>query len=496
MGSRSAKRRKAREARAALAILDNQPIPSQLNGSGPINTPGRKQYAGAKMGDVTKDFGTTGLKAFRGIINEEYLPQLKGTRLMKVYQMMDDDAVIGTLLDAVKMPLSAAEFSVVAASDEEPDKLAAEFLEQNMDDMNDYTWRQHVNDALTFLTYGYTLHEIIMKKRLGPEGNPPSKFNDGRMGIKILDPRGQDTIYRWGFDDDYNVEEVFQRHYGKEYTLPYWKLLHGTFRGKKRSPEGRSLLRSLYRAWRSKDGLEAVERIGAERDLAGLPIIYLPTGATPDDQAYAEVLGTNIRLDEQVSIVCPAPPAGAEHGWKIELLRSGGAKSYDIRRTIEAYITIILMRFFAQFLKLGMDQVGSQSLVKGAQSFFSLGLLAVQQEILEMWNHKLVPYLFQLNSFPGMTDLPRIDWAPPGKTDISDIVTVLKEMTGANIITPSEDLEDWIRELAGMPERPENIGVGPRERPTPATNFIIKNLRNDSNMLDDVAERFADFATI
>jgi hypothetical protein len=331
-----------------------------------------------------------------------------------------------------------------------------------------------------------------MKKRMGQTGKPPSKFADGKMGIKILDPRGQDTIYRWLYDDDKDLEAVCQRHQGREYTLPMWKLLHGTYGGKKRNPEGRSLLRSIYRAWVTKDGLEAIERIGAERDLAGLPIIYLPTGASAEDRDYAEELGKNIRLDDQLSIVAPAPPVGAEHPWKIELLSAGGRKAYDIRKTIDAYITIILMRFFAQFLKLGMDKVGTQALVSGAQDFFSLGLLAVQQEMLEMWNLKLVPYLFNLNPWPGITGLPEIEWAPPGKSDIKQVIENLERLTKAQIVTPHEGLEDWVLEQAGLPERPEDVGVGERTPPaTDTMDFLLRQMRDmdRADMLDGVSDK-------
>lgn len=420
------------------------------------------------MTEVNKVLGVTGLSIWKGILSEEYLPALRGTKKVKVFREMADDAVIGALLDSIRMPLVAAEFSVTPASDSAADKKAAEFLESCLFDMTRYSWRQHLLDMLDMLTYGWALSEIVLKKRLGDAADPPSKFDDGRLGIDILDPRGQETLDYWNMDEENNVDSMVQRDpvTGEKKEIPDWKMVHVTFRSRKRSPEGNSPLRSLYRSWYMRKNLEVIEAIGVERDMAGLPVMTLPPGATDTDKLEAEAIVRNIRQDEEAGVVLPAPPIGSTEGWKLELL-SGGGKMYNAREIIRDLNKIILMRFFAQFLLIGMEQVGTQALVKGSQDFFSLGLKSIQQELLEMWNQQLVPVLFKFNKFSGMTGQPYLDWADPGKFDIKALADLINSLTGSQIITPGPELEDHIRDIAGLPDRPEGVGEGPRQPITP-----------------------------
>jgi len=417
--------------------------------------------------------GVTGLSIWSGVLGEEYLTSLKGTRKAKVFKEMQDDAVIGTLLDSMWMPLLAAEFETTPAGESQKDKDNAEFLETCMNDMTKYSWRQHVLDVLSMMVWGWSASEMVFKKRMGPEGSPPSQYTDGKIGLHILDPRGQETLYKWNMDEEFKVESMVQQdpNSSQLITIPAWKLLHATFRSRKRSPEGSSPLRSLYRAWYTRKNLEVIEAIGAERDLCGLPVFHLPYGATDADKAAAETLIRNLRLDEEAGLVIPAPPTPEANspGWKFELLGSPGSKQYDVRAIINDLNKIILMRFFAQFLMLGMQQVGTQALVEGSQDFFSLALKSIQHELEECWNQQLVPLLFSMN--PGMlagaSGMPIIEWADPGSKDVAKVVQSAQAMVAAQLLTPDEKLEDYLRAVAGLPDRPEGLGVGPRNQPQP-----------------------------
>jgi 2'-5' RNA ligase/phage gp29-like protein len=379
------------------------------------------------------------------------------------------DAVIATLLDAMTMPLVAAEFGTKPAGDTLQDKINAKFLEECMHDMTDYSWRQHVLDMLSMLSWGWSVSEIVFKRRDGLFGTHPSKHNDGRIGLHILDPRGQETLYKWDMDEDFNVRSMVQKdpNNGELLHIPYWKMVHSTFRSKKRSPEGTSPLRTLYRAWYTRKNLEVIEAIGAERDAAGLPVIYLPYGANDTDKANAENLIRNVRQDEEAGLIIPAPPsvdATDNSKWRFELLSSPGSKQYNIRQIVSDLNKIILMRFFAQFLMLGMDHVGSQALVEGSQDFFSLCLKSIQDELLETWNHQLVPLLFSLNPqmMTGASGYPGIDWTAPGSKDVQKVISAVQGLITAQLVTPESSLEDYFRMMLDLPDRPEGVGEGPR----------------------------------
>ena len=50
------------------------------------------------------ELGTTGLKVSGGIIQEEFIPELKGLKAVKVYrQLRDTDPTVGAIMFAIEM---------------------------------------------------------------------------------------------------------------------------------------------------------------------------------------------------------------------------------------------------------------------------------------------------------------------------------------------------------------------------------------------------------
>ena len=63
---------------------------------------------GAEPKNVSRDtwpeIGTSGLKRSGGLVTEEFLPELRGPRAMRVYrEMRDNSAVVGACLGAIEM---------------------------------------------------------------------------------------------------------------------------------------------------------------------------------------------------------------------------------------------------------------------------------------------------------------------------------------------------------------------------------------------------------
>ncbi len=391
--------------------------------------------------------GIRGLKHIGGRVAEEYLVILKSwNKESRAYLEMRDDDTIGTLLDAIKYMLLAADFEVNPISEEEPDVKAADFLWQNMNTMDRQTWRSYVEDSLDALDFGFALGEIVLEKR-----------SDGKLWLRNVDPRGPETLDKWGFDEFDRATVFWQRDpvHGTIYEIPLEKMVHITFRGRKGNPQGRSLLRSLYRPWRFLRDLEDLEAIGIERDVGGMPVFTLPKGKiTSQDEADIREALKGLRTDETMYMILPAETTLEGFG--------GGTKMWDSNVVIERKRTQIFTRFFAQFLKLGMGPVGTQALVKGSQDFFSVALIGIQQMLLEAWQQQLVPYLFRFNTFSGLTGLPQITWANPGKVDIAAFMEAYVKGQASQLLTPLREDEERARALLDLPDLPEGEGEGPR----------------------------------
>jgi len=169
-----------------------------------------------------EEFGTTGLKTFSGRIFEEFLPELGGTRAIKIYEeMRKNDAVIKTILFAISKLISQVDWPVIPASEDNEDKLRAEFLEQNMQDMS-RTWQQTISEILTFLAFGWAYHEVVYKIRRGDtkDGRFRSKHNDGKWGWRKIPLRGQESLDRWILDPDGGIRGLRQFAIETEHAKP------------------------------------------------------------------------------------------------------------------------------------------------------------------------------------------------------------------------------------------------------------------------------------
>jgi len=402
-------------------------------------------------GNIRTIVGVTGLKHIGGRIREEYLNAIKNwSTEVKLYLEMRDDPIIGALTDAIKLPLQAASFDVEAAPGGSPnDEAAAEWLWETMNNMEGQTWISHVEDALECLDFGFALGEIILDKR-----------DDGRLWLKNIDPRGQESLNRWEYDKDERDKLVAfiqnDPNSGNTFEIPLAKCLHFRYRGRKGNPQGHSILRALYRPYKFARNLEDLEGIGIERDVGGMPYAKLTDeNFEPADLVDLKAALKGLRRDEEVYLIAPPGVDIPAYG--------GGSKIYDVNVVIDRWHKITLMRFFAQFLILGMGTVGTQSLVKGSQDFFTLVLEAVQGYLVETWNLQLVPYIFRFNQWTGISAHPTIKWEKPGKVDLNALVTALNTAKGAGIFTPTDVDEDHLRAIADLPELPEEERGAPRD---------------------------------
>jgi len=415
--------------------------------------------------DTQRSFGVKGLSIWGGFVNEEYLTALSPwSKRVRVYLEMQDDPVIGTLLDAVKLPLLAADFDAVPFSESPGDVRARDFLWDAMNGMHRQTFRTFAEQQLGALDFGFSVDEIILDKR-----------DDGNLWIANLEPRGQETLFRWILSGEHNDIPVAMEQGSfrgalvnpSNTVVPLAKAVHAVFRGRKGNPEGKSLLRSLYRPWRFKVNLENMEGIGIERDMGGMPIFTLPEEplSTADETALKDA-AKNLRQDEEMYLMLPDGVTLTAY--------TGGTRRFNVRTVIQDKNKEILMRMFAQFLALGMTNVGTQALVQGSQDFFTLGLEAVQQQLVDTWNQQLVPYLFRFNTFSGMTPgkLPTIKWNPPGAVDIKGIIEAYDKAAEANAITPVRQDEEFFRSMLDLPDLPDDIGLEPRDQPERIPEFM------------------------
>lgn len=417
---------------------------------------------------VPRELGSTGLKHWSGIVDEEFLTELKGLRGQKIYtEMRYNDPIIGSIAYAVEMLLRQVDWAVQPASQDGPDIEAADFLHSCMFDMED-TWNEMVTAAISFLWHGFSLHEMVYKVRQGPKPDDrlSSKFTDGRIGWRGLPIRSQESLDHWIFDpnDPDHLLGVNQRPPPtyESINIPMDRLLHFRTTGEKGNPEGRSLIRNAYRPWYFKKRIEEIEGIGIERDLAGLPVAYIPpeilsSNASADQLALRsklEELIRNIRRNEREGVLFPLVyDEDGNQSYKLELLSTGGRRQFDTSQIINRYDNRIAMTVLADFVLLGHERVGSFALSRSKTNMFTLSLESLLDTIADVLNRQGVPRLFALNDFANISGLPQFKHTDIETVDLDQLSKLIGAMAGAgSMLFPDPTLENWVRDQAGMPQ--------------------------------------------
>lgn len=438
-----------------------------------IPTPQAMDGNKAKEGKlrVFAEYGQTGLKNWGGRVDEEWLMQLASQeKRIKIYrEMRDNDPVIGAVLYAIDMLIRQATWRVSPAGPQNEYQEAATFVEECMDDMSQ-PWLDIISEVLSFLVYGWSYHEIVYKQRAGEQQEekekPSSKFNDNRIGWRKLPIRSQDTLDQWQIDTSGGIQGLWQipPTSGMRLFVPIEKALLFRTSVHKGSPEGRSLLRNIFRPWMFKKRIEEIEGIGIERDLAGLPVVYAPTrimlsNATADEAAvYAQLkkIVQNVRRDEQEGLIMPGDRD--ENGqllYELKLLSTGGTRQFNVGEVVNRLDQRIAASVLADFILLGQQKVGSFALASSKTELFSMALGTYMGGIAEVMNRYAIPRLFAINGW-AQDKLPRLEHGDVEMPNLAELGAFITQLAAAGApLFPDEDLEAHIREMARLPKRKE-----------------------------------------
>lgn len=419
--------------------------------------------------NLFNETGVTGLRRAAGQVHEEFLTQLAGYRAIQIYrEMRENDPVVGAILFAIDKLIRQVQWRVQPASSSLEDVRGAKFVESCMHDMSQ-SWEDLMSEILSMLTYGFSYHEIVYKKRQGMENRTDgkSKYNDGLIGWRKIPIRAQETRMHWEFDDNGGIRGMVQSAppYYKLTKIPIEKALLFRTTSSKNNPEGRSVLRNAYRPWYFKKRIEEIEAIGVERDLAGFPIMYVDPDIMRDDAPtwkqqifndYKDAI-VNIRRDQQEGMILPSIYDDNNNAmYKLELLSAGGSRSFDTDRIITRYDQRIATTVLADFILLGQSSNGSYALSSDKTNLFSISLRSWMEIIRAVFNKHAIPRLFEANGFQT-TKLPTIEFGDIESPDLGSLGNYIQVLAGAGVpLFPDDGLENHLRGLANLPEKRES----------------------------------------
>lgn len=424
------------------------------------------------------ELGQGGTNTKDGTIrSDEFLPDLKGKRAIRKFrEMRDNDSTIGAIMYATEQVLRDVDYYVEPANDSDEAKKEADFVKSVLEDM-EHSLDDHISEALSHLTFGFSIFEVVYKRRRGPDfraGKKYSKFTDGRIGVRKLASRAQWTIER--FDVDKTTGDVLgvrqEQNYGtKSLFIPANKILHYKTTNTNNDPSGRSILRNAYTSYQYLKNLQNIEAIAVERELHGVPVgriaaEYLSPDATADQasvRSQMEKILRDLKFNEQGYALLPSDVYRDADGKPtnqrivdIELITSNGTRNIDIHPIVARYQHDIARSVMAEFLMLGAGANGSYALSKSKTDLFLRSMESYINSIFDVLNKQLVEPLWHMNGL-NFDLMPKICAGDVAPHDLRELGSYLRNLNGANI--DLSDQEDIVNALLANAELPPKKAV-------------------------------------
>lgn len=425
------------------------------------------------------EYGTIGLKHVNGRILEESRKELRFPQSLKTFKMMANDATISSALSLFEMMVERVDWDVDTGVSPSPEMEAkAKFLKECMADM-EHSWTDFIREITSIFTYGFSVHEKVFRRRLKTAG---SKYNDGKIGIRKLPIRAQDTLSKWVFSEDgrsmIGVEQDLSSVEGgtryinigdTKVFIPRNKFLLFRTNAKRDNPEGRSPLVSTYYAWKYRTMLEEQEANGVARELTGLPLLKIPPRYMSEDASdsekqifeYYKRVIRNIQNNEQGGLIIPQAfdPESRQPLFQFELMTVNGSKMYDINEIINRYDNKLLTSLLADILRMGQDSIGSYALASEKSSIMRLAIESRIREIADVINNDLIPQLFILNGYDAADEFPKIVHSDVDNISLDEFSKAVQRIFSVGAIEFDRPVANKIRAVMGVDLKPESEPV-------------------------------------
>lgn len=455
-----------------------------------------------KLGAV----GFAGLKSTNGYIIEEPTRAFRYPAMLRVVDEMRNNPTVATALSAYKLLMRRAKWDVEAPTGASPEQIErAKFIKTCLDDMDD-SWSNTVAGWFDYLEYGSHVSEKVFRRRLRKNG---SKFDDGLVGLKRLSPRARSSIQRWDFSSDgrelLGVEQTL-RYMDKAYMfsdqldergfiyIPRNKFLLFTADSTLGNPEGNSILKAVYLAYKQLSLLQDQELLGVAKNIQGIlkitaPVKYFDQNASASDKAvldgYKSIID-NYNAGTQRGLLVPAQvdPESKVPMFTYDLMETKG-QPQDIGIIIKRLQGDILTALNCDVLKMGLDTAGSFSVQDGDSNILTLAATHRLQEMADVLNHDLVPQLFSLNGWTD-SELPKIvpkDVSPASREETSKWLQRVMSVGGLEM---DRATLNRIREFGGFeqlpPDKPidiDNLSTTLAGKATSAGQGMAVNVTGD-----------------
>lgn len=415
--------------------------------------------------------GRTGTKTWAGRLFEDYKPELSGRFAVQTYdRMRRSDSQVAMTLRAMKLPVLQAKWDVVSSDeDEEMGEQIALGVKHILFAGGRRHWRSVLRHALLMLDFGFAVMEEVWERRDTPDSLRALGLKSDKMiWLASLEPRLPQTIDQWlGIDKPpyhlIEIQQILPTGGVKPPPIPAANALIFTNEREGDNYEGRAILRSAYKSWYYAEMLEKFDAIGLERASVGLPEIhyeFLDGLDVEEARKRAEEILAHLNASEQGYVVTMP-------GQKFDPHVSTYSNN-AIRTSIASHKRDISVNAIMQFMELGANKgSGSRATASEQRGPFDLAELALADEIAETISGETIEDIVRYNwgerpGYPALQASGLLD------TNMADMATVINNLVQAGALIPDTKLEDWARDLCGMPKAVRPQGEPDKQLPVPS----------------------------
>lgn len=438
-----------------------------------------------KLGEVS-ELGSSNSR-YGSFAREEYNPALRGKLgLAKYDEMRRSDAQVRMSLLLKKIPVLSARWYLEPASKSKQDLLIADHVWNNLTKWITTPWEQVLTEALLMVDFGvYSFEKVFV-------------VTDGLVRWQKLAPRHPMDLHEWKWDANGGPDGgVFYAEIGDNSDpgayygpggrtrvntsisdgvfIPISKLIVFSHDREADNLSGISALRSAYKHWYFKDIMYKIDAIQKERHSVGIPVIKLPPGFSEADRKKADELGRNLRANERAHIVLPPM-------WEIMMLKMEG-QTVNVLDSIEHHDMMIARNVLAGFMN--EDNVSDTAKAE----LFTRGTRYLADIVKGTFNKWCIEQLVTLN-WGSDVEPPELRYRRIGETiDWRTISFALRNLVGAGLILPDDELREHLREEIDLPKEdkataydlptPQLPGSASMPRQSKATNQKIEPPNNN-----------------
>lgn len=392
-----------------------------------------------------------GLQRERGIavgsvLDELYaeIPELTWPHSIEIFrQMLRSDGQLAGVWKAIKLPLQATPWYIEPGQASEPvarataEALGLAIVGESEETARPrrlrgrFSWKQHIEWALKYLTYGHMVFEQVYELA----GN--------RLIIRKLAPRWPWTIRDFDVADDGGLNFIEQ--YGRDgqpIQLNIDRLVVYVNEREGGNWQGQSILRPAYKHWIIKDRFYRLASMTGERAM-GVPTYEGSENATQVELDEGERLAEEMRTGERAGVAVP-------HGAKLRYMGIEGSL-FDPLPHIEHHSKMEARSVLEMFMNLETGELGSRALGESFLNFYMLSLQAVLEDMQIIAQQHVIEDFIDINFGTGEAAPLLVPGDVAGQP--ATIAAAVIDLIKAGGLEVDDKLESHLRRAYRLPQR-------------------------------------------